>query len=141
MSHTHLHDGILEQLAKKAPLNAAKLATALKTTPGAIKAACQELSAAGKIHSFRGKGHYPGPASQQERGGSREKKRGILRRAARPPAIPTAGPKPASADEVNFLIDDVGKLSIVTADARVDLSSAATKRLAQFIDKTKTFRA
>lgn len=135
MAHDHLYNGILEQLAKKAPLNASQLATALKSTPGAIKVACQELAAKGKIHSARGKGHFPGPAAEKE---SPPAKSGGKKRAA--PA-PTPTKAAAITDDVNFLIDEVGKLSIVTAEARVNLSAAATKRLAGFIDKTKTFRA
>lgn len=52
------------------------------------------------------------------------------------------GGRGATPAAVTFVVDDMGRVSIVPADGeRLDLSGADTKRLAAFLDRTKAFRS
>jgi hypothetical protein len=46
-----------------------------------------------------------------------------------------------SSSEPNFVVDDAGRIAIIDGTTRIDLSIAATKRLVQFMDRTKSFRS
>lgn len=46
-----------------------------------------------------------------------------------------------SSTEPNFVVDDAGRIAIIDGTTRIDLSVSSTRRLVQFMDRTKSFRS